>query len=88
MSAPVVGAVAEALAVSWSTANNAMLTEDRRVSIDAPFRRGAGVRVDEHASHHTRRGDKYVTVITDLTPVRDGRPPAGMVRPRMARQAC
>ncbi len=25
---------------------------------------------------HTRRGDKYVTVIIDLTPVRDGRGPS------------
>ncbi|MCR4514679.1 ISL3 family transposase, partial [Aeromicrobium sp. 50.2.37] len=35
--------------------------------------------VDEHVWRHTRRGDKYVTVIIDLTPVRDGargcRPP-------------
>ena len=28
---------------------------------------------------HTRRGDKYVTVITDLTPVRDGTGPARLL---------
>ena len=28
--------------------------------------------MDEHAWRHTRRGDKFVTVIIDLTPVRDG----------------
>ena len=27
--------------------------------------------VDEHVWRHTRRGDKYVTVIIDLTPIRD-----------------
>lgn len=28
--------------------------------------------IDEHVWRHTRRGDKYVTVIIDLTPVREG----------------
>jgi hypothetical protein len=28
--------------------------------------------VDEHCWRHTRRGEKYVTVIIDLTPIRDG----------------
>ena len=28
--------------------------------------------MDEHVWRHTRRGDKYVTVIIDLTPIRDG----------------
>jgi transposase len=28
--------------------------------------------VDEYVWRHTRRGDKYVTVINDLTPIRDG----------------
>jgi hypothetical protein len=32
--------------------------------------------VDEHAWRHTRRGDKFVTVIIDLTPVRDGTGPS------------
>ena len=30
--------------------------------------------VDEHVWRHTRRGDKYVTVIIDLTPIREGQP--------------
>lgn len=30
------------------------------------------VGVDEQVWRHTRRGDRYVTVIIDLTPVRDG----------------
>ena len=35
--------------------------------------------VDEHVWRHTRRGDKYVTVIIDLTPVRDGTGPARLL---------
>jgi transposase len=73
--------VAEALAVSWDTANDAVLAEGRRVLISDPHRL-AGVHVigvDEHAWRHTRRGDKYVTVIIDLTPVRDGTGPARLL---------
>jgi hypothetical protein len=65
-----VARVAEALAISWDTANNAVLDEGRRVLISDPHRLD-GVRVvgvDEHAWRHTRRGYKYVTVIIDLTP--------------------
>jgi transposase len=67
--------------VSWSTANGAVLAEGRRVLIDDPSRFD-GVRVvgvDEHAWRHTRRGDKYVTVIIDLTAVRDGNGPARLL---------
>jgi len=42
-----------------------------------------GVRVvgaDEHVWRHTRRGDKYVTVIIDLTGIRDGTGPARLLR--------
>ncbi len=35
--------------------------------------------VDEHVWRHTRRGDKYVTVIIDLTPIRDGTGPARLL---------
>jgi transposase len=35
--------------------------------------------VDEHCWRHTRRGDKYVTVIIDLTPIRDGTGPARLL---------
>jgi hypothetical protein len=58
------------LAVAWDTANDAVLAEGKRVLIDDPARFD-GVRVigvDEHVWRHTRRGDKYVTVIIDLTP--------------------
>jgi transposase len=69
-----VARVAEALGVSWHTANTAVLAEGRRVLIDDPSRFDgvAVLGVDEHVWRHTRAGDKYVTVIIDLTPVRDG----------------
>ena len=35
--------------------------------------------VDEHVWRHTRRGDKYVTVIIDLTPARDKTGPARLL---------
>ena len=76
-----VARVAEALAVSWNTANAAVLAEGRRVLIDDPTRFD-GVRVvgvDEHVWRHTRRGDKYVTVIIDLTAVRAGTGPARLL---------
>ena len=76
-----VARVAEALAVSWDTANDAVLAEGRRVLIGDPTRLDgvAVIGVDEHAWRHTRRGDKYVTVIIDLTPVRDGTGPARLL---------
>jgi len=37
------------------------------------------VGVDEHVWRHTRRGDKYVTVIIDLTPIRDGTGPSRLL---------
>lgn len=76
-----VARVAEALGVSWNTANTAVLDEGRRVLIDNP-RRFDGVTVigvDEHVWRHTRRGDQYVTVIIDLTPVRAGTGPARLL---------
>ena len=76
-----VARVAEGLGVSWNTANDAVLAEGRRVLIEDPHRFD-GVRVigvDEHCWRHTRRGDKYVTVIVDLTPIRDGTGPARLL---------
>lgn len=76
-----VARIAEALGVSWGTANDAVLEEGRRVLISDPSR-FEGVRaigVDEHVWRHTRRGDKYVTVVIDLTPVRDGTGPARLL---------
>ena len=76
-----VARVAEGLAVSWNTANSAVLAEGRRVLIDDPTRFDGVqvVGVDEHVWRHTRKGDKYVTVIIDLTPIRDGTGPARLL---------
>ena len=75
-----VARVADALGVSWNTANDAVLAEGRRVLIDDPHRFDdvQVIGVDEHVWRHTRRGDKYVTVI-DLTPIRDGTGPARLL---------
>ena len=76
-----VARVAEGLAVSWHTANDAILAEGQRILIDDPTRLD-GVEVlgvDEHAWLHTRRGDKYVTVVIDLTPVANGTGPARLL---------
>jgi len=73
--------LAEALAVSWDTANSAVLAEGQRVLLDDPARYD-GVRVigvDEHVWRHTRRGDKFVTVVIDLTPVRDRAGPSRLL---------
>ena len=76
-----VARVAEGLAVAWNTANDAVLAEGQRVLIDDPpgSTACASVGVDEHVWRHTRRGDKYVTVIIDLTPIRDGTGPARLL---------
>lgn len=76
-----VARVAEGLGVSWNTANDAVLAEGKRVLIDDPSRFD-GVRVigvDEHVWRHTRHGDKYVTVVIDLTGIREGTGPARLL---------
>jgi transposase len=76
-----VARVAEGLGVSWNTANDAVLAEGQRVLIDDPHRYDGVTTVgfDEHVWRHTRRGDKYVTVIIDLTPIRNGTGPARLL---------
>ena len=67
--------------VAWNTANDAVLAQGRRVLVDDPARFD-GVRVigvDEHVWRHTRQGDKFVTVIIDLTPIRCGSGPARLL---------
>ena len=69
-----VARIAAGLAVAWNTANDAILATGQELLINDPTRFD-GVRVigvDEHVWSHTRRGSKYVTVIIDLTPIRDG----------------
>ena len=76
-----VARIAEGLDVSWNTANDAVLAEGRRVLINDPARFDGvtTIGVDEHVWRHTRRGDKYVTVVIDLTGIREGTGPARLL---------
>ena len=76
-----VSRIAAGLGVAWHTANDAVLAEGRRILIEDPTRFDgvAVLGVDEHVWRHTRRGDKYVTVIIDLTPIRDGTGPSRLL---------
>jgi transposase len=76
-----VARVAEGLGVAWNTANGAVLAEGKRLLIndDTRFDGVKVVGVDEHVWRHTRKGDKYVTVIIDLTGIRDGTGPARLL---------
>jgi len=76
-----VARVAEGLAVAWDTANDAVLAEGKRALIEDPgrFDGVTAIGVDEHVWRHTRKGDKYVTVIIDLTGIRDGTGPARLL---------
>ena len=62
-------------------ANTAVLAEGARLLINDPARcEGVHViGVDEHVWRHTPYGDKYVTVILDLTPIRERRGPSRLV---------
>lgn len=73
--------VAAGLGVSWSAANAAVLAEGKRRLIDDPARFDGvtTIGVDEHVWRHTRLGDKYVTVIIDLTPARNKTGPARLL---------
>ncbi len=60
-------------------ANTAVLAEGQRLLINDParFEGVCVIGVDEHVWRHTPYGDKYVTVILDLTPVHDRSGAAG-----------
>ncbi len=76
-----VARISQALGVSWNTANTAVLAEGERLLINDPTR-CEGVRVigvDEHVWRHTPYGDKYVTVILDLTPIRERSGPSRLL---------
>ena len=76
-----VARIAEGLGVAWNTANDAVLAEGKRVLIDDEHRLDGvtAIGVDEHVWRHTSKGDKYVTVIIDLTPIRDATGPARLL---------
>jgi transposase len=75
--------VAAGLGVSWHTANDAVLAEGQRRLISDPTRfTGVNViGVDEHKWSHTwgDQHEQFVTVIIDLTPVRDGTGPSRLL---------
>lgn len=73
--------VAAALASSWHTVNDAVLTAGRQLLIEDPTRFDSVkvIGVDEHCWRHTGHGSHYVTVVIDLTPVRAGTGPARLL---------
>mgnify|MGYP001623579547 CR=1 FL=1 len=71
-----VRSVAATLGCSWDCADDAVLAKGMK-HLAGDERRLDGVTrlgVDEHVWRHTPRGSRYVTVVVDLTPRRDGRP--------------
>ena len=76
-----VACIADVLAVSWNAANTAILGEGQRILTGDPtrFEGACVIGVDEHVWRHTPDGDKYVTVILDLTPIRDRRGPSRLL---------
>ena len=73
--------VARSLGVAWNTANKAILDAGLNLLIDNPARLDGVevIGVDEHAWSHVSWKNKYVTVIIDLTPVRNGTGPARLL---------
>lgn len=76
-----VARVAESPHVFWHAGNDAILAEGRRLLIEDPVRFGGvtTIGVDEHVWRQTRLGEKYVTIIIDLTPAREKTGPAGLL---------
>ena len=73
--------IAAGLGASWHTVNSAILATGQQLLLDVPGRFD-GVRVlgvDEHVWRHTPFGSKYVTVIIDLTPIRDRTGPSRLL---------
>ncbi len=68
-----VSRIASHLDVAWHTANNAIINKGRRLLFNdsTRFDDVTVLGVDEHVWRHTRHGDKYVTIVVDLTPVRN-----------------
>ena len=73
--------IAASLGASWHTVNTAILATGQQLLLDDPTRFD-GVRVlgvDEYVWRHTPFGSKYVTVIIDLTPIRDKTGPSRLL---------
>ena len=73
--------VAANLGVAWHTANDAVLAVGAELLIGHPGRldKVTTIGVDEHVWRHTRHGDRYVTVVIDLTPTRTGTGPSRLL---------
>lgn len=67
--------------ISWGTAHAAVADVGEQLLIDHPGRLDGVevIGVDEHCWRRTRKGDKYVTVIIDLTPIRNDTGPARLL---------
>src|SRR5450759_3695804 len=77
-----VSSVARILGVAWHTAHAAVADLGRELLISQPARLDAVqvIGVDEHCWRHTGfASDRFVTVLVDLTPVRDRSGPARLL---------
>lgn len=76
-----VARIAANLGVAWNTCHDAILAAATELLIDDPTRLDGvtTVGVDEHVWRHTRWGDKYVTVVIDLTPTREKTGPSRLL---------
>jgi len=77
-----VSSVARILGIAWHTAHSAVAELGRELLIGHPARLDgvAVIGVDEHCWRHTGfLSDRFVTVIVDLTPVRDRSGPARLL---------
>ena len=76
-----VARVAANLGVGWNTCNDAILAAGQELLINDPGRLDGvtTVGVDEHCWRHTRFGDKFVTVVIDLTPTRTDTGPSRLL---------
>lgn len=73
--------IAAGLGAAWHTVNTVILATGQQLLVDVPSRFD-GVRVlgvDEHVWRHTPFGRKFVTVIIDLTPIRDKTGPSRLL---------
>lgn len=69
-----VSRITEGLGVIWNTANEAVLAESQHLLINDPtcFKGVKALDIGQYLWRHTKTGDKYVTVLVDLTNVREG----------------
>lgn len=73
--------IAATLGTAWHTVNDAVLEagQDLLINDRARFNGVRVLGIDEHVWSHTRGGSKYVTVLIDLTSVRDGAGPSRLL---------